>query len=232
MTALIIVGAVLLLLFAIGMTRIKFRFAYTDGIVAVAQVLFIKLRLYPKKKKKHKTGDYEIKRFRKRVGKNISRSDRKAKKNRLKAEKKKNKKQKKKTDEAGEEQGTAKKRAIKPLVRMLIRILKVFVRKFPRYLQVNVSRLVIGVATDDAADTAITYGYVVQSVQYALTYIKLNSNLKQSRKAVVSVYPDFTVSKPIIELDFTLSIRIWQVLALGIALIIAYLSKGSENSKS
>ena len=53
MTALIIVGAVLLLLFAIGMTRIKFRFAYTDGIVAVAQVLFIKLRLYPKKKKKH-----------------------------------------------------------------------------------------------------------------------------------------------------------------------------------
>ena len=230
MTALVTVGIILIVFFAIAMTRLKFRLAYVDGIVATAQVLFIKLRIYPKKKRKYKVKDFKIKRFRKRTKRNIQRAEAKAERKRLRAEKKKNRKKKKSgSDEVECEQGGKKKRAIKPLVRMLLRVLKVFIQRFPRYLQITVSRLVIGVATDDAANTAVTYGYVCQSAQYLITYIKLNSNLKQTRKAVVSVYPDFTAVKPKIELDVTLSIRIWQVIALGIALALAYLNKGNKS---
>ena len=230
MTALVTVGIILIVFFAIAMTRLKFRLAYVDGIVATAQVLFIKLRIYPKKKRKYKVKDFKIKRFRKRTKRNIQRAEAKAERKRLRAEKKKNRKKKKSgSDEVECEQGGKKKRAIKPLVRMLLRVLKVFIQRFPRYLQITVSRLVIGVATDDAANTAVTYGYVCQSAQYLITYIKLNSNLKQTKKAVVSVYPDFTAVKPKIELDVTLSIRIWQVIALGIALALAYLNKGNKS---
>ena len=230
MTALVTVGIILIVFFAIGMTRLKFRLAYVDGIVATAQVLFIKLRIYPRKKKKYKAKNFKIKRFRKRVKRNIQRAEAKAERKRLRAEKKKNRKKKKSgSDGAENEQGVKKKRAIKPLVRMLIRVLKAFIQRFPRYLQITVSRLVIGVASDDAANTAVTYGYVCQSAQYLITYIKLNSNLKQARKAVVSVYPDFTAVKPKIELDVTLSIRVWQVIALGIALALAYLNKGNKS---
>ena len=231
LTALVTVGIILFVLFAIGMTRLKFRLAYVDGIVATAQVLFIKLRIYPKKKRKYKAKSFRIKRFRKRIKRNIDRADSRAERKRLRAEKKKNKKNKKNngTENAEGEQGVKKKRDLKPLLRMLLRILKVFIQRFPRYLQVTVSRLVIGVATDDAANTALTYGYVCQSAQYLLTYIELNSNLKQARKAVVSVYPDFTAEKSKLELDVTLSIRVWQVLALGIALALAYLNKGKKS---
>lgn len=217
----IIIGVILLVMLVVGMTRIKFRFAYSDGIVAVAQVLFIKLRIYPKKKKKHRLRNYRIKRFRKRVGRNIKRADAKAEKAKLKAEKKRAKSEKKSTSDSA----TPKKRAIKPLARMLLRILRVFIRKFPRYLQTTVSRLVIGVATDDAANTAVTYGYVVQLTQYTITFIEQNSNLRLARNAVVSVYPDFTTSRSTVDIDITLSIRIWQVLSLGIALALAYLKK-------
>ena len=230
MTALVTVGIILIVFFAIAMTRLKFRLAYVDGIVATAQVLFIKLRIYPKKKRKYKAKDFKIKRFRKRTKRNIQRAEAKAERKRLRAEKKKNRKKKKSGSDGVEgEHGGKKKRAIKPLVRMLLRVLKVFIQRFPRYLQITVSRLVIGVATDDAANTAVTYGYVCQSAQYLITYIKLNSNLKQTRKAVVSVYPDFTAEKSKIELDVTLSIRIWQVVALGIALVLAYLNKGNKS---
>ena len=72
MTALIIIGGILLLFFAVGMIRLKFRFVYLDDVVAVAQVLFIKLRIYPKKQEKLKARHFRVKRFRGRVktGKN------------------------------------------------------------------------------------------------------------------------------------------------------------------
>ncbi len=230
MTALVTVGIILILFFVIAVTRLKFRFAYVDGIVATAQVLFIKLRIYPKKKRKYKVKNFKIKKFRKRTKRNIKHAESKAERKRLRAERKKNRKKKKSGAEGSEaEQSGRKKRDVKPLVRMLLRILKVFIQRFPRYLQITVSRFVIGVATDDAANTAVTYGYVCQSAQYLITYIKLNSNLKQTRKAVVSVYPDFTTDKSKIELDVTLSIRIWQVLALGITLALAYLNKGNKS---
>lgn len=232
MTALTVTGIILAVFFAIGMIRLRFRLAYRDGISAVVQVLFIKFSIYPKKKRKHNPKHFRIKRFRRRVKRNVRRADSKAEKKRLKAEKNKSKQNKNAASEEGSPNGAGgkKKRAIKPLVRMLLRIIKVFIKKFPRYLHITVSRLVIGVATEDAATTAVTYGYVVQSAQYLITYIKLNSNLKESRKAVVSVYPDFTSEKSTVELDVTMSIRVWQVIALGISLVIAYLNKGNKQN--
>lgn len=231
MTALIIIGVILLLFLGIAMTRLKFRIAYVDDIVAVAQVLFIKIRIYPKKIKRLRARNFRIKRFRSRVKRSVSRSEIKMEKARLRAEKKKQKK-KAKSGDKGSGEGVKKKRDLKSLSRLLLRLLKVFIQKFPRYLQVTVSKFVIGVATEDAADTAITYGYVVQSAQYMLTYIKLNSNLKKARKSVVSVYPDFTTDKPKIELDVTLSIRIWQALALGASLALAYLNRGKKENNT
>ena len=221
-----IIGAILIFFFAIGMTRLRFRLAYRDDIVAVVQVLFIKFRIYPKKRRKYKSGAFRIKRFRRRVKRNLKRADSREARKRLRAEKKKNKKQS--DSDAANGNGGKRKRAIKPLVRMLLRIFKVFIQRFPRYLQITVSRLIIGVGTDDAAATAVTYGYVVQSVQYLITYIKQNSNLKRTKKAVVSVYPDFAAVKSTVELDVTLNIRVWQVIALGISLVIAYLNKGNN----
>ena len=231
MTALIIIGAILTVFAIIGITRLKFRVAYIDDdIVAVAQVWFIKFRVYPKKKRKVDPKDFKIKRFKRRIKGNVKRAETKVKKKRLKAEKKKNKKKARDPNASVSEPNAKKKRAIKPLVRLLLRIIKVFIKKFPKYLQVTVSRLVIGVGSDDAANTAITYGYAVQTVQYIISYIKLNSNLQQTKKAVISVYPDFTAVKSRLELDVTMSIRVWQLVALGIALVIAYLNKG-DNQK-
>lgn len=209
------------------MIKIKFHFSYVDGIVATAQVLFIKIRLFPKKKKRIRKRDYEIKRFRKRTKRKISKVDRASEKKRVSVEKKKLKKAKKAGSEGNNQnEAPKKKRDIKPLVRLLMRILRAFVRKFPGYLQTEVRRLVIGVSTDDASKTAITYGCVVQSVQYTVSFIKAYSNLRQTKDAVVSVYPDFLRDKSKIELDITLSIRIWQVLRLAIELVIAYFGKG------
>lgn len=223
------IGVILLFFVLLALTKLKFRLAYQDGIVATAQVLFVKLRLYPRKKKRLKEKDFRIKRFRRRVKKNIRKSEEKAERDRLKAEKKKERKKKKAAEAASEPK---KKRDVKALARLLIRLLKAFMSKFPRYLQTTVSRLVIGVASDDAANTAVTYGYVVQSVQYMLTFVEENSNLKESRNAVISVYPDFTSESSKIEIDLTFSIRIWQLVALGITIVMAYLKKDKKTKHS
>lgn len=74
MTALIVISVILLALFGLAMTRIRFRFAYGDGIVAVLRVWFIRLRILPPKEPKPpKPKDYSIKKFRRRVKKRLKR---------------------------------------------------------------------------------------------------------------------------------------------------------------
>ena len=139
---------------------------------------------------------------------------------------KKNKKLSVKNEDVASAEPPKKKGDIKPLIRMLLRVLKAFMAKFPKYLQTDIKRLVVGVASNDAATTAITYGYTVQTLQYAITFIKSNSNLRQTKNSVVSVYPDFTTDKCLVDIDITFSIRVYQVIALGISLALAYLGVG------
>ena len=211
----------------IGCNKLKLNITYKDNIAAFAQVLFIKIQLYPKKKRIPRPNDFKIKRFRKTINRNLKRYESNAEKAQRKAEKKKLKKTKGTTETPEDVSPKPKKKKdIKPLLRMLIRILKAFIAKFPRYLQTDVKRLVIGVASDDAANTALTYGYTVQAIQYAVSFVKCNSNLRQTKNSVVSVYPDFTTEKWVVDVDITFSIRVYQVIALGISLALAYLGMG------
>lgn len=227
----IIIAIVLFALIGLAVTRLRFRIAYVDEFVASLQVWFIKIRFFPHKAPKPpKPQKFEIKRFRKRLKKRMRKAD--------KIEEKKLKKQAKANDTEKTEKSEqkSKPRDIKGLLDMLIDVLKILLDKFPRYLKTKVDRLVIGVASDDAATTALTYGAVVQSVQYIITLLENKAGLYAGKKSCVSVYPDFTCDKWNAEIDITLSIRIWQVISIGISLLLWYVKrrvgKKSESSSN
>ena len=227
--ALIVLAVIAAALFLLGMIKISFRIAYADEVTASVKVLFVKLRLLPKKKKRIKLRDFGVKRFRRRLKKRLKASEKKALKKQRKAEKKKAKKEKEEQkirEKNGGELPPKKKKSLSEILDLVKRLLRAFISRFPKYLRTDTARLVIGVASDDAAKTAITYGVTVQSVQYLVTLMREHTDFRVNKNAVVSVYPDFLSEKWTADIDLTFSIRMWQVLAVGIEVIMAYLKLG------
>lgn len=210
MTALIIIGAIVLFFVLIGLIRVSVSLRASEDTTLTLKVLFLKFVLYPK-------GPPDPKKFTKKALEKQAKKDAK-------------KKKKKNKDESvppsdGETKEPFKNKLdrVKDIVGLVLAILEKTARPFGRYLVVKTRRLWIVVGSDDAAKTAITYGYVSQAVCYICEILDHLTNFKKQDGDSVCVGADFVSGKTRFDLDIALSIRIWQAAALGIRALGAFI---------
>ncbi len=219
---LIAVGVVLLLALLL-MLRIGVRVRLHDDTSLWLGVGIFRIRLYPKREKKLKLSDYEIKKFRRRKAREEARAKKKAAK---KAEKDA-KKKKSTVGKASEDvkAHTKEKRDISELLDTVLEVVRVFFERFGRHLYIKVGRLRIIVASGDAATTAVLYGAVCGAVQCLLELLDNAVNLKLPKSEEIVVTTDFTTEKTRADVDITLSLRIWQILDVAIRSLWAYIKQ-------
>ena len=99
-------------------------------------------------------------------------------------------------------------------IKLISELLSKIVGRFFKYLRVKVARIRVVIATDDAAKTALQYGLAVQGVQYVVTLLENVSNFSVEKNGYISVDCDYCSEKPILDVDISFSIRVWQALAL------------------
>lgn len=88
---------------------------------------------------------------------------------------------------------------------------------FDKYLKIDITEFRIKVASEDAASTAIIYGFVSQGVAYVMEIIRQNvKTLRVKYRDSVLVVTDFVSEKAEARIDMTFKLRIWQVIVLGI----------------
>lgn len=91
-----------------------------------------------------------------------------------------------------------------------------FVDKYSHVISVRAARLYITVATDDAANTAILYGTVIQSVAYLLELLRNFTRLEKLRRSKVCVRPDFTATSFSADIKLVLKAPLWLIVVLYI----------------
>ena len=194
-----------------------------DGPVTVwLKILFLKMQLYPQKKKKVNIKKFKIKRFRK-----MRRAE--EKKLRLKKKKDELKKAKaKKAETAKPESATPKsKKKLSENVSFVFDLLKNVVAKvlkaFYGYIRLDICRFDVKVATDDAAKTAVTYGIVSQCVSYILQLLYETSHTEKTKECTISVEPDFLSEKTEAHILIRLGLRVWHFPALGVKALLGFL---------
>lgn len=100
---------------------------------------------------------------------------------------------------------------------------------FRRKLRVELFRLVFIAGADDPYNTAMQYAYV----NAALGSLRpLAERALQIKKRDVQVGTDFTADKPQIEARLTLTIRIGQIVAIGVAFGVGYLKFVLQKKKA
>lgn len=192
MPALIIIFSIIVLLALLLSLKITLRITYEDSLRVYLKVLFVKIRLYPSKKKEKKYPH--------------SMSKRKARKIKDSLQKKSKPKKKKKKEK---EEKPIEKNDLISIVSIITNFVKNFVITFTKAVRIKFSRMHITVASEDAATTAILYGAITQSVNVLFPLIDNIKNVKKLPSGKeLSVRADFLTDKPTVDVDINLYVRV------------------------
>ena len=207
---LIVLCAVLLFIAFLLCLRVRLTVRAADAVTLELKILFIRIRLYPKRKR-IKPRDYSPRRLKRTEKKSAKRAAKKAKKLQ----------KRKKTHREGEE---ATKLGLRDKIRLMRALCAALTRRTHKHLRLHAARLHVRVATGDAATTAIAYGAVSQCVAYLLAGLDQVTRLK-AVEPDVGVLADFLGERSSIEANVTFSIRVWGALATAVPVIFSYLNK-------
>lgn len=207
--ALYIIGGILLFFAFIASLRAEVLIAYSDELALTVRVLGIPIKILPKKKKKVKISAYSKKNRAKYEAAEKEKAIKKAKKKKEKKIKKDAAKAKKKADKAA---GKAKpKKPLSETIDMILDLVGVAVGRFGKHLRIRIARLHIGVATGDAASTAILYGAIAPAVACIAELLDSTSTLRYPARSDVDIHADYLSEKMQIDIKIGFSICVWQL---------------------
>ena len=204
MYALYILAAILLLLLLLLFARVRVTLVYKENARAYARFLFLRFPIYPQNKKKVRISDFSYKNLKKRKKQKIP-SD--------------NSKQIKRTSQKDTKKG----------ISSFYRILKALYPHLLRYFRIDATRIHITVGTGDAAQTAIAYGAVSQTVAYICAILDQHTNFHTRHKSSVVVVPDFTAENFSADCKISASLQLWQVLHLGLRFFAEFLKNKKQD---
>ena len=201
---LIILCALLLLFILLLFLRVRLTVTYKETVCAELQVLFLRIRLFPRRKKL-KLRKYSKKRLARAEQKKLAAAQKKAKK---KARR--------------EAQHKKKKRTLQENIRLVRALSAALIRRTHKHLRLHAARLHVRVATGDAATTAVLYGSVSGSLSLLLAGLDRVTRLKAVTPDV-SVAPDFLAERSVADIKLVFSLRVWGAIATALSVGIAFL---------
>ena len=200
--------------------KISVRVDLADDTALTVGVGVFRIKILPAKPKTVKLKDFKIKKFRKSQEKSEQSAAAAKEAKSAAADKKALAKKDKKTAAAVKEARRIAADEEKPerdilgLIEKLTRVVKVFITRFGHQLHIKLDRLIIIVATGDAAKTAVMYGSVCAAVQCLLELLYNCMHLTLPKGELtehVGVAPDFLGEKMTVSVDITISFRLWQL---------------------
>ena len=194
MTVLIILLIALAVLIALLMLRCNVTVEYRDALRVRISALGISLWQHPKKKKKVKLSYYTPRKF-----------ERRKRREAKKAAKKKASKPSKNTAKS------SKKRGLMENLGLIRELLGVILQKTAGHARLRARRIIINVATEDAAKTAVLFGAVNQAVIGLLELLDNAKKWRRLKDSEIAVRADFGSQKSSADIEITLSLRVWHL---------------------
>lgn len=215
MTALIVLGCILLFFLLLFSLKATFCIAYNGETVMYVKVLFLKIKILPKKKKR---GPFSM--SARKAEKIKKKLEKKADKKRKKAIEKKKKKQEKKDAEKNTPTEKKSLSEISDMIKAVTDIVKTVTKTFFGHLKIKVVRLHLNVATGDAATTAIAYGAISQATFYLCELLEPVKGFSLPRNRDISINADYLSDGITADVKILFSVRVWHVFHVGFAALI------------
>ena len=221
-----ILGSILLIIALVLSLRIKLIITYKDSFAVYLGVLFFRIRLFPIKlwKKKKKKGPFRMSAKRAAMIREKVRQREEQKRLRRIQKAKDRAEKKKKAQEAREKQQQENKPEgsgkldVSAVLDILGAVRSLVIDLFSvslSHFRLDLARLHVTVATDDAATTAIAYGAVCASLDSLLRALEPLKGFNAPKARDISVSYDFLSEETKLDIKVVLSMRVWHGLHIG-----------------
>lgn len=202
MTALCIIGGVLLFFVWLFTRKLHIGAGFADDPFLYVRILFLKLRLPPEKAAHTEENPKE-------------QTSEKGRKKKAKKEK---------------EKAALPKKAVGEYITIFTDALKELVHKLKKYLFLEKYIIKADIGTDDAAKTAILYGAASNAAaQLWMLVCSLKRRTRNPKLIYTEIKPDFIAEQTDFYADIELSIRLWQILSLGMTALGVYKKLKSDS---
>lgn len=209
----IVLGCILLFFVFLLSLKATITIGYSDEITLTVRVLFLKIKILPKKEKKHGPHSMSAKKAQK-IRKKL------AKKEKVKREKKAQKALQKKQAPPKTKKSVAE---ILDLIAMVRKLVAAVVKRFFKRLRIDVARLKIKIATGDAASTAVAYGAVTQAINVLFPLLEPIKNFGLPETTELEIQPDFLSDASEMDILISFSLRVWHVFDVAFSALGAFL---------
>ncbi len=209
MTALIVIGCILLFFVFILSLKAKITVVYDGEVALYLKVLFINIKILPKNKKKkgpHSMSEKKAKRIKAKLD--------------AKAEKKRLKKRQKKQSKLAEKHEPKQKKSLSEVLEIISLVKDIagtVIKKFFGHLRIDMARLKINVATGDAATTALAYGAVSQAAMYLFTVLSPVKGFSFPDEKNTDISCDYLSDSMTVDIKISFSLRVWHVFHVAFA---------------
>ena len=126
--------------------------------------------------------------------------------------------------ELGEE---TKKNSLVENIKLIAQLVSSLLHFCAPYMRVNLAKLHIKVASNDAAKTAILYGAVSGAAACLIDNIEEFTNLNKLKRKSVIIEPDFLSDKTEAKINISLSISVFGAIATILKMLLKYSNKFS-----
>ena len=202
MTALCIIGGVLLFFVWLFTRKLHIGAGFADNPFLYVRILFLKRKLPPEKAAHTEENPKE-------------QTTEKGKKKKAKKEK---------------EKAALPKKAVGEYITIFTDALKELVHKLKKYLFLEKYIIKADIATDDAAKTAILCGAASNAAaQLWMLVCSLKRRTRNPKLIYTEIKPDFIAEQTDFYADIELSIRLWQILSLGMTALGVYKKLKSDS---
>lgn len=199
MITLYIFLTIFLLIIALLNLKASVILAYKSDVTLKLSVLGIKFDLYPKKEKKIKVS--------------------------------KHKQKKKKTEKVTKKvQGEGKKenKSLLDSLDLIKELITVLFKKTNKRIKLKASRILITVATDDAAKTALLFATVNNTLAVIIKYLEEADKLDSLKRSRISVKSDFISTKSSADIEILFTLRVWHIAEILFATALKYVTLKSK----
>ena len=221
MTALWIIGIIVLFFAFLLSIKAKVTIAYHDEVALWIKVLGIKIPILPAKKQKkgpHAMSAKKAKKLRERL------RQKKLKKEAAKKKKEAEKKAKKEAAKASpKEQQKKSLTDILDTITLVRTLAAKVIGKFWKHLRIDIARIRIRVAMDDAAATAVAYGAVTAAVNTIFPILETVKNFKLPKEKDLAITADFVGDSIDADIELSFSLRVWHVLDVALSALFSFI---------
>ena len=225
MTALIVLGCILLFFIFLLSIKVKIVIAYSEEIALTVHVLGLKIKILPAKKKK---GAHSM------SAKKAEKIKKKLRAKRLKKNEAARKKAAKKEEEKLHK--TEKQKKSLPEILYMINLVRALaakvIKKFFKYLRIDIVKLKVVVATGDAASTAVAYGAVTQAINLLFPTLEQVKNFSLPKDSDMDVRIDYISDSMQADIKLGFAIRVWHLFAMAFGALFTFIGHLIKHPRS